>query len=251
MTCEQHSLVDRHFRRGLGRRAEAALREHLRGCVSCRDRYERRLLLAELDPRRPSAQARLGRALGLRRPLAWRSPPLMVLAAAVTAALVAWWASRPEPPATATFAARGAADGAPRVIMYRLRPGSSPAIVADAIDETDELAFAYENPSGWKHLVIFGVDEHRHVYWYHPAWLDPADDPSAIAIEGGPVRHELPEAIRHRLDGHQLRVYAVFSADQPTVRQMEAAVMAAPPLAAALGLGRATAQSSWLLEVRR
>jgi hypothetical protein len=252
MTCRHQRLVDRHFGRGLGRRRERALREHLPACAACRSRYERQLLLAELDPRRPDAQVRLGRALGIHRPAirarAWG--PGLAVAAAVAIGLV-WWAARPRLPETATFAARGAGDGASRVAIYRVRPGAPPAIVEDAIDAADELAFAYENPAGWRYLMIFGVDEHRHVYWYHPAWLDPSDDPGAIPVEGSPVRRELPEAIRHALDGDRLRVYAVFSAAPPTVREIEAAVMAAPPLAGSLPVTGATAQSSVLLEVRR
>jgi hypothetical protein len=250
MTCEHQRLVDRHFGRGLGRRRERALREHLPACAACRGRYERHLLLAELDPRRPAAQVRLGRALGIHRPAirarAWA--PALAAAAAIG---LAWWATRPRPPESSTFAARGAGDGASRVAIYRVRPGAPPASVEGAIDAADELAFAYENPAGWRHLMIFGVDEHRHVYWYHPAWLDPSDDPAAISVEAGPVRRELPEAIRHALDGNRLRVYAVFSAAPPTVREIEAAVMAAPPLAASLPVTGATAQSSVLLEVRR
>jgi hypothetical protein len=252
MTCQRQRLVDRHFGRGLGRRGERALREHLPACAACRGRYERRLLLAELDPRRPAAQDRLGRALGIHRPAsrarAW-APGLAIAAAAAIG--LAWWAARPRPPQTSTYAARGAGDGASRVAIYRVRPGSPPAIVEDAIDAADELAFAYENPAGWRHLMIFGVDEHRHVYWYHPAWLDPSEDPAAISVEASPLRRELPEAIRHALDGDRLRVYAVFSAAPATVRQIEAAVMAAPPLAGSLPITGSAAQSSVLLEVRR
>ena len=31
--------------------------------------------------------------------------------------------------------------------------------------------------SGKRYLMIFGIDEHRHVYWYYPAWANPAEDP--------------------------------------------------------------------------
>src|SRR3712207_2020306 len=64
--CDSTRLVDAHFGRGgLPPRRERALREHLPGCTTCRARYERHLLLAEVDRSIPGAQERLARGLGL------------------------------------------------------------------------------------------------------------------------------------------------------------------------------------------
>jgi hypothetical protein len=68
---------------------------------------------------------------------------------------------------------------------------------------------------------VYGVDEHRHVYWYYPAWSNPSDDPHAIAVDPGVALRELPEAIRHEIDGHELTIHAVFLDHDTSVRQVE------------------------------
>jgi hypothetical protein len=55
------------------------------------------------------------------------------------------------------------------------------------------------------------VDEHRHVYWFHPAWMVGQPPPVAIPARAGPGPHELADAVRHRLDARQLTIYALFS----------------------------------------
>jgi len=69
--------------------------------------------------------------------------------------------------------------------------------------------------------MIFAVDEHRHVYWYHPEWSSQADDPHAIAIASGTEVREIPAAVSHSFDGADLTLYAVFSNEDLTVRKVE------------------------------
>src|SRR5204863_161967 len=107
---------------------------------------------------------------------------------------------------------------------YRIGSDGTAARVVDRIDARDEMAFAYRNPRGARRLMVFGVDEHRNVYWYHPGWMDTAKNPVAIPIEPGDQRHELPAAVRHRIEGRSLDVYAVFTNRPLTVREAEQAL---------------------------
>jgi hypothetical protein len=102
--------------------------------------------------------------------------------------------------------------------------GESLALAGDALRRDDELAFAYENPEGKTHLMIFGVDEAGRVFWFHPAWSSENEDPMAVAIEDGRERHELREAIRHHFKGDKLEVHGLFLNRALTVREAEAAV---------------------------
>jgi hypothetical protein len=114
--------------------------------------------------------------------------------------------------------------------------GEKPVALGEVMRASDELAFAFDNPASARHLLIFGVDEHRHVYWYHPAWVNPATTPTAVAIPGG--RHELPEAVSHDLDGGVLTLYAVFANEAVSVRELERA------------LDEYTARAAWSTRVR-
>ena len=54
-----------------------------------------------------------------------------------------------------------------------------------------------------------------------PAWIDEGEPPVALAISTAAGIHELPEAIGHSYDGSELMLYAVFT-DQPlSVRDVE------------------------------
>jgi hypothetical protein len=102
---------------------------------------------------------------------------------------------------------------------------------------TDELAFAYETTPGNDTLMIFGLDEHGHVYWFHPAWSDPAANPQAVPAATSPELHPLREAIAHDLDGRTLEIHALFSHEARTVRAVEAALADKTAPAGALTLG--------------
>jgi hypothetical protein len=125
------------------------------------------------------------------------------------------------------FAARGAAvTETPRVLLYALGPTRDLGPNA-RMKSSDQLAFAYTNPSGFRNLLVFGVDEHRHVYWYYPAWHDKNEHPRALTIASGPAARELPEAIRHDLDGQALTVHAVFLDEEMPVERVEELVSGA------------------------
>jgi hypothetical protein len=216
--CPTASLVDRHFALRIRPREERTLREHLSSCRICSDRYERYLVLWPLDPRAPDAKRRLAVGLGLSPRRVPRSVPLLA-AAAVCAFLIAIVLVRPSSGNARGVVARGGAGS--RLFIYRVRSGAAPTPVADRIAQSDELAFAYENGAGRRRLLVFAVDEHRHVYWYHPAWEDAAADPVAVAISTAGGVHELPEAIGHAYDGNDLVLYALFTDEPLSVRTIE------------------------------
>ncbi len=234
--CPMRGRIEDHFARRLKPAGERAMREHLPGCVHCKRLYERHLLLQRLDPKAPDAQERLGQALGLVR------PPLPVaqgVAAVAMVALLAVGVVVAQPLALGTsegeqaseFAARGApVAAAPEPLrVYRIRAGAAPEPVQGELRATDELAFAYQNAGARKWLLIYGVDEHGHVYWFHPSWSDPDADPAAVEARPGEGLHELPEAISHALDGRELTLHGVLSDERLTVRRAEALMTGRKP----------------------
>ena len=58
-------LIDAHFAGSISPARERDLRSHLPACETCRDYYERHLLLSALDPSAKKIQDRLGAGLGL------------------------------------------------------------------------------------------------------------------------------------------------------------------------------------------
>lgn len=219
MTCSR-ARVDAHFRGGGGVDAERALRSHLAECGDCRAYYDRHLVLAALDPGAKPAEERLAAGLGLRA-RSGRTPMILGWAAACAAALVLFampWRRSEE------YAARGGArHEEAQIFAYRVTPRGRLAD-GDVIGRADALAFAYSNAQSEDHLLVFGVDEHHHVYWYYPAWTDAAEDPRAIVIDRGATMRELPQAVRHDLDGTTLTLHAVFTHEAPSVRAIEARV---------------------------
>ena len=175
--CALQTLVDRHFGGRSRLATDRQLREHLPTCATCRTRYDRQLLLARLDPRAPSAEDRLARGLGF-SPAPKRYRYLLPAFAAVALCFAVW-------PRSAGFQARGTPE---QLFVYRVRAGQAPAQVSGEIAPGDELAFAYAN-ARHRHLLIYGVDEHGHVYWYHPAWPDGAAAPIAISTDSSPGTH--------------------------------------------------------------
>jgi hypothetical protein len=212
-------LVDRHFSCSLGASAERELRAHLSGCDACRERYERYLLLSRLDRSVASAEDRLARGLGLapRRPRA-RWLAFVAGLAAVSAALVLM--RTPEP----AYLARGGpiVDPDEALDVYRIGGDGAPRPVLDGVIHTgDELAFAYRNRRGWTHVMVFAVDQTGRVYWYHPGWTDVAASPTAVPIEAGAARHEIPDAVAHRLAPGRIWLHALFTDEMPDVRAVE------------------------------
>jgi hypothetical protein len=234
-------LVDAHFAGRATPARERRMRSHLPGCASCRRYYEKHMVLASLDRRGPSAQERIAAGLGLAPRKRAPQARAWTLAAAVTTVAILFLLGRPWMDRS-VFTSRGAASGArPELFVYRLQPLERLAPGA-VVRRGDDLAFAYANPLALRRLLVFGVDEHKHVYWYFPAWSNAAEDPRAVAIaSGAPAMRELPEAIRHDLDGDRLTLYAEFLDDDLDVRSVEERV-AAGEAGAPLRLPGATEQ---------
>ena len=249
MTDTNHTtiraFIDDHFHGCIAPKRERRMREHLPECADCRGYYDRHLLLAAHDPSGLAAQERLGRALGFGRS---RPHVRFVLAPALVAcaALAIFVAPRLHTSAESpSFVPRGSNDSAAgsELRIYRFRADRAPEVAGDSIRSDDELAFAYRNATGKPRLLIFGMDEHRHIYWYHPAWIEPAANPEAVPVAVDRDMHELSEAIAHRLDGKTLTIVAIFTDRAMTVREIEAAAVAAPdsgrlPLAGVVQLVR-------------
>ncbi|MBI5543911.1 MAG: hypothetical protein HY901_08500, partial [Deltaproteobacteria bacterium] len=172
--CALRKDIDRHFAGSIEPSAERALREHLPGCPECHRYYERHLLLARLDPQALDAKARLGAGLGVpvrRSSSRWFFLPASGLALAAAAAAVLVVASPRSTTESGDFVARGGGEehSAVRLSVFKLERGAA-VPVQGHIRASDELAFAYENRAGKQRLMVFGVDEHRRVYWFFPAW---------------------------------------------------------------------------------
>ena len=181
--CIDSALVDAHFEGRISAEQEARLRAHLSECSSCRAYYERRVLLATLDPSALGAEDRLAIALGLGpsaeasgahrarlvgNPSPDRAPAKARLVAivgivAAAAVLVLWIlaAKRPDD----GFASRGGrVSGAPYVRVFQSTKGGVPEPLVGPVRRTSELAFSYESIPDYDKLIVFGLDEHGHIY---------------------------------------------------------------------------------------
>ncbi len=237
--CIERALVDGHFEGRLTPAQESRLRAHLPMCAECTEYYERRVLFASLDPAALPLEERLAIGLGLPRVEsdAYAGPPAdapaasarrgrvvaTVIALVAAAAVLLFWFLGKRP-ADEGFASRGGHPSAPVVRVFQSASGGVPAPLIGPIHRTTELAFAYESTPDYDTLMIFGLDEHGHVYWYHPAWTEPSANPSAVPAATTPELHPLREAIAHELDGRTLELHALFSHQRRTVREVEAAL---------------------------
>lgn len=238
--CIESALVDAHFEGRISPDRETRLRAHLSECASCTAYYERRVLLATLDPSALGVEERLAVGLGLGPsteageterealvddPSSGRASAKARLAAlvamvAAAAVLLLWILAGKRP--DDGFASRGGrVSNAPFVRVFQSTKGGVPEPLVGPIRRTSELAFAYESTPDYDKLLIFGLDEHGHVYWYHPAWTDPAANPSAIPVATSAGSHPLEEAILHDLDGKTLEIHALFSRQSRNVHEIE------------------------------
>jgi hypothetical protein len=226
---QERAWIDEHFAGRLSPDLERQMRHHLAACQQCKQHYRRHLALARLNPRSLAAKERLGRGLGLTRPVRiWRSPQVLAPVGAVAAVLLVvaiLLTVGDQRGSSALYTARG--DASVGIFVYRTTPGKPPTPVKDSIERGDELAFAYLNEAGKKRLMVFGVDDTDAIYWFYPGWQQSEDNPVAVPIETETRQRELPEAVAHRYRGRVLKVYALF-VDQPlTVRQVEEMVRGA------------------------
>ena len=227
------SAIDAHFQGRAASGAERQMRLHVSGCAACRGYYERHLLLAAADPGGAlHAHERLARGLGLgrvadaRARFGWR----WALGAAAALGLFALVGVRLVRPGRPEPQARGTASPPSQLLVYAIAPrGSTVRVTAGTRLERDgRLAFAYVNIAHKRRLMVFAVDEHRHVFWYHPAWQDARDNPVGVPIAADEAVHEIPQAVRHRFEGERLQLFGVFDDRDTSVRDVEAAVARAP-----------------------
>jgi len=242
--CHGGRLVDAHFRAGTTLASERRMRVHLLACVDCRQRYDRHLYLAAVDPGSVlPARTRLAHGLGLQLPstrsqtgAGWLSAATAVAAIGICAiiGLGLFLRQRSSEPQ----ARGGAVTRTSQLLVYEIAKSDATGTggirsvgVGQALSEIDRssgLAFAYVNVAHKRRLLVFAVDDNRHVYWYHPAWTDARDDPVGIAIVPDDAVHEIPQAVTHRLAGQWLQLFGAFSDEILSVRDVEAAVARAP-----------------------
>lgn len=220
-------LIDAHFASRSSPAGEQELRRHLVACDRCRVYYDRHLLLERIDAghARPMSE-RLGLGLGLaprRAPPPWPILAATGVLAACALLLIIGLHRTPDPQA------RGARPGS-QLLVYELARGRAPRPVGSDLRTDSGLAFAYANIGHKQHLMVFAVDvdDGRRVYWYHPAWTSPAENPTALAISGDDALHEIPQAITHHFAGRRVQLFGVFLDHALSARDMEALVANAP-----------------------
>src|SRR5262245_2918116 len=108
MSCSFLSQVDRHFAGAIDPGSEHRLREHLSDCTTCRLRYERRLLIPDLNVKARGAEQRLGQAMGLGSRARWGQASVFgAMLVGAVAAVMLFVSSTAHKPADAGFVARG------------------------------------------------------------------------------------------------------------------------------------------------
>ena len=239
-----HRLVDRHFAGGNSAFGERRLWRHLPRCQPCRERYRSHSLLESLDGEAAGAtraRDRMGRSLFAesRRPRWLLSGGVAVVLAGATALLLV---RRPVLQDDGNFVARGgrmgpASAASVSLSIFRLPSGGGkPQPAGGSIGADDGLVFAYSNPTsrGRRYLMVLATAATGQVFWYWPAWTDPAAAPAAVPIQAGDAPVELTESVRHQLSPGTLQVVGLFC-DQPlTVKDVEAALSGGDSRAPAL-----------------
>jgi hypothetical protein len=220
------SAIDAHFAGRGGLAEERALRAHCDECADCHRYYERHLLLAQLDPGALSVKERLGRGLGLVS--ASRSPRHVAGFVLAAAAALLFWVLPASRAHDGEFLARGTTPTqSAKLEVYQIQSDGTSHLAPATIHSSDELAFAYGSSHDHSFLMVFGVDEHGHVFWYHPEWNEPKTDPAALAVSTAPGTFELPAAVAQALDGQRLNVFGLFSDQALHVRAVESVVASA------------------------
>jgi hypothetical protein len=189
-------------------------------------------LLPELRKRLPNEAGRV-----VPPPARWRRAATLGFALAAAAAAVVLpvvLAKRPPTPGqpqTEFRAKSAAANPDPRsrwiaLNVFRLSGNRPPEPLRDVLHVDDGLLFSYTNlgPAPFSHLMVFGIDDQRQVYWYYPAFLDPRDNPTGISIEKGASRVALDEVVAHRYRAGRLTLFGVFSDRAFSVADVERAV---------------------------
>jgi hypothetical protein len=220
---DPHVLVERHFAGELvnARWSEKRMWRHLRACEPCRSRYRTRAMLEAMEPGAEDlARMRLGGGVFARtRPLL----PALTLAGALAAGTAALALI---PRTHEQFQERGGAGavaGGPSITVVRIPANGSPVRAGAVVRADEALAFTYRNPGAYRYLMIFARDERGQIYWYWPAWRDPAQTPTAVAITPSDAPVELREGVRHPLAAGALTLSALFSNQAFDVHAVEGA----------------------------
>ena len=189
------------------------------GCLLCREQVD---ALQQEGAQAPAAVTAL-------RPTS-RIPASGVvglLAASVAfAMIVVDWRAEPEP----TWTARGS-DGQGNVAWdATFWVGTRALSSGDAISPRARVRVRIEAGALDQYFMLaFAVDGAGRVYWYYPAWQDPANDPLAVPLDrraanGGLVN----EAVEHELHPGPLRISVVVSRRRLSVRTVEKMIASRP-----------------------
>ncbi len=230
MNASLRAQIDRYFKGTANAAESATMFDALIADEEATRYFERRRVLSDLDPQKPGAQDRIAQSLGLptsqpaTQPASLRTffAPLLGVAAAAAAVLFLVVPGGEDD----GFSPRGGGDQpsfSEEVLVFRVDQHGSELLKGD-IAASDELAFAYRNPAGHRGLMVYGVDDAGEIYWYHPAWTDPDDNPAAIDVREGKDLVELKEAVTHDIGGRRLKIYGLFVDAPTTVREVEEAL---------------------------
>jgi hypothetical protein len=234
MTDSNHrqvqKAIDAHFK-GRGNAASHALfMAHLPSCKKCHGYFERRQMLADVDPAALTAEQRIGASIGIvpaPKSRAVGVPAFFTAAAMAMGALVIW----PNMNTSSEFQSRGAGDKttvvspSEEVFVHIMGAKDEPVLLQDEMKASAEIAFSYRNKGAFTHLMIYGVDEKNEVYWYYPSWTDPEKNPAAIRVLSNQEVNPLENAVAHEYRGKRLRLYSLFLKKKDatlTVQQLEA-----------------------------
>jgi hypothetical protein len=255
-----HQLVDRHFAGTTSGAGERRMWRHLPRCARCRERYRARALIESLDAEGEArARARIGRLLfeGARAERA-AQPARTRLALGLTGACAGAFVLLAvvvlgrsvvrrdggdfQPRGSLQATANDPAPVGPALTLYRVAPGGVPERAGSVIRLGESLAFAYGNPApgagkAARFLMVFAHDRAGRVFWYWPAWTDPAAPPRALAIDttAGGARVELGESVQQPLAPGELTVMGLFCGRQLDVLTVEAALPGGEDALRALG----------------
>jgi hypothetical protein len=233
MSVQDHrqvrNAIDAHFQGRGSAKTHSLFMAHLPECGDCHRYFDRRMLLAEMDPKGLGAKERIGRSLGFtkKQEPKFASLPVFLTASAMAAGAFILW---PAPASDDGFTSRGSGGGvvvstAPEeVFVYKIGADNQPLEVGKEMLASDELTFSFRNAGDATHLMIYGVDDQNQIYWFYPAWTNADENPTAVPVERTKGVKALGRAVAHDYRGKTLRLYSLFLEDKnplPSVQELE------------------------------